>query len=147
MRTLVLHDSAVPDFDYDRVKVNDRVERFKWPMLPGEDLIKNFISDFADCLMTEFRANGARQVMLNVADGHATCVKTHDHRVKPPKTSLAFRNKPRRERTSPVTGHIKNHVTSLSFHCFAARPITRVRMQFRIRVAFLVTQVGSHFRL
>src|SRR5690625_2170496 len=144
---LVLNDGAVLDFHDQRIKVNDGIEDLQRPGLPGQDFIENLVRDFADGLMTEFRADGTGQVMLDVSDGHATRIEADDHVIQPTKPSLAFGNQRRDERPVTVPRNVQGDAAGFGMNRLRTRSVTRVRVQLRFRIAFLVTQMTGHFSL
>src|SRR5699024_10565483 len=104
----------VSDLHDESVEVDDRVERLQRPRLPRQHLIKDLVSDLADRLVAQLAADDDRQVMLDVADGHAAGVEAYDHLVQPAQATLALGHQPGRERALAVPGHAQGHAPGFS---------------------------------
>src|ERR1700735_3467960 len=63
---LVLDQALVADFDPQRVKKDDRINRLKRPALPFAHLIQNGVGDLADQIGRDLRAVELGQVALDL---------------------------------------------------------------------------------
>jgi hypothetical protein len=115
--------------------------------LPGEDLVSDLVGDLAERLLAELRADGAGQVVVDVAQGHAAGVEADDHLLEAAHAALTLGRQPRRERALTVTGDVQEHAPDFTGAPLIAAAVPGVREQARGRVTPLLPQVAGQFRL
>jgi hypothetical protein len=137
---------AVADLHHQGVDVDDRIEVFQRPRLPGLDLLGDGVGDLGDRLMRQVGADRAGQVMLDVPHRHPAGVQRDDHLVEPTRPAGALGHQARLEGAGPVPRRGQSDVADLGRQGLGRRAVPGVWAAPPGRVALLVAEMISQLR-
>jgi hypothetical protein len=86
---------AVADLDHQSVEIDDRIERFQRPALPGHHLVADLIDDLRQRLAADLGADRGGQVVLDVTQRHPAGVQRDDHLIETAETTRSLRHQRR----------------------------------------------------
>ena len=138
---------SVADLDHDRVEVDDRVEGIQRATLPRQHLLGDLVGDLRDRLPADLGADRGHQVMLDIALRHPAGIQGDDHPIQTTQTPRPFRHQRRGEGAVPIPRDLQLNIAHLGGDLLRERAVTRIRVQRRIRIALLITDMPGQLRL